>query len=161
MAILTNSGRAAAAAAIKSQPLHMAWGSGEESWDITPVSESAEATALVNEVGRRRVTQAQFCLPDPQGALVVPTGRFTVSDVPTKYIYMRFSFDFTDAAASVIREVAVFSGCTAKPEVPESQDYIIPSEIDNPGLLLVLENLSEKMIRSAAVRQQFEFVIQF
>lgn len=160
MAILTNSGRAAAAAAIKAQSLFMAWGSGDPAWDTTPVPEPAEATALVNEIGRRRVTQALFCLPDPQGELVVPTGRFTQSDAPTKYLYMRFSFDFTDAPASTIREVAVFSGTTVKSSVPAGQDYIVPSEIDNPGLMLALERI-DALVRSASVRQQFEFVIQF
>ena len=160
MAILTNSGRAAAAAAIKAQSLYMAWGGGDVSWDTTPVAEPADATSLVNELGRRRVTQAMFCLPDPQGELVVPTGRFTVSDAPTKYLYMRFSFDFTDAAASTIREAAVFSGTTAKASVPAGQDYIVPSEIENPGLMLALEHI-DALVRSASDRQQFEFVIQF
>jgi len=160
MAILTNSGRAAAAAAIKAQSLYMAWGSGDPAWDVTPVPEPAEATALVNEIGRRRVTQALFCLPDPQGELVVPTGRFTQSDTPTKYLYMRFSFDFTDAPASTIREVAVFSGTTVKVSVPAGQDYVIPSEIENPGLMLALEHI-DALVRSSSVRQQFEFVIQF
>ena len=160
MAILTNSGRAAAAAAIKAQSLYMAWGGGDASWDTAPVAEPADATALVNELGRRRVTQAMFCLPNPQGELVVPTGRFTVSDVPTKHLYMRFSFDFTDAAASTIREVAVFSGTAAKASVPPGQDYILPSEIESPGLMLALEHI-DALVRSASVRQQFEFVIQF
>lgn len=161
MAILTSSGRSAAAAAIKERSIHMAWGGGSPLWDVKPESESADAVALTDEVGRRRVTSAQFCLPDPQGELVVPTGRFTVSAVPTKYLYLRFSFDFADAPASTIREVAVFSGTTPTVETPVGQDYIIPSEILDPGLLLVIEHLDEKMIRSASVRQQFEFVIQF
>ena len=160
MAILTNSGRAAAAAAIKAQPLYMAWGSGDVAWDTDPAAEPADAIALVNELGRRRVTQVIFCQPDTQGELVVPTGRFTVSEAPTKYLYMRFSFDFTDAAASTIREVAVFSGTTPKASVPSGQEYIVPAEIEDPGLMLALEHI-DALVRSASVRQQFEFVIQF
>lgn len=160
MAILTNSGRAAAAAAIKAQSLYMAWGSGDVSWDTVPVPEPAEATALVNELGRRRVTQALFCLPDDNGELVVPTGRFTVSATPTKYLYMRFSFDFSDASASTIREVAVFSGTVPDAGIPAGQDYLIPSEVQGPGLMLALERIAA-LARSSSVRQQFEFVIQF
>lgn len=160
MAILTDSGRAAAAAAINAQPLHMAWGSGDPLWDDTPFPEPADATELVNEVGRRRVTQAMFCLPDEQGGLIVPTGRFTASSVPTKYLYLRFAFDFTDAEASTIREIAIFSGTTAVPGVPEGQDYLVPSDIADPGLMVVLERIPA-LVRSASVRQQFEFVIQF
>ncbi len=160
MSILTNSGRAAVAASIMSQEIHLAWGSGDAAWDTTPVPEQADSTALVNEIGRRRITRALFCLPHPQGELIVPTGRFTQSDAPTKYLYVRFSFDFADAPASTIREVAVFSGTTVKDSVPADQDYIVPSDIENPGLMLALEHIGA-LERSASVRQQFEFVIQF
>lgn len=161
MAILTNSGRAAAAAAVKAQPIHMAWGTGLPAWDDAFVPEDVTATALVDEIGRRRVTQVQFCLPDAQGELVVPTGRFSVSATPTKYLYMRFSFDFTDAPANTIREVAVFLNTTAKASVPAGKDYLVPADIESPGILLALEHLTTKLVRSSAVRQQFEFVIQF
>lgn len=161
MAILTNSGRAAAAAAVKSQPIHMAWGSGDPAWDATPVPEPVDSIALVNEIGRRRITQSQFCLPDAQGELVVPTGRFTISAVPTKYLYMRFSFEFTDAPASTIREVSIFLNTTAKTDIPAGQEYLVPENILSPGIMLALERLSPKLERSSAVRQQFEFVIQF
>ena len=160
MAILTNSGRAAAAMAVKSQPIHMAWGSGDPDWDATPSPEAATATALLNEIGRRRSTQVIFCEPDPAGELVVPTGRFKASDVPTKYLYMRFAFDFTDAPASTIREIAVFIGSTAKPAVPAGQEYLVPSDVLDPGMMLALEHIP-KLVRSSSVRQQFEFVIQF
>lgn len=160
MAILVNSGRAAAAAAVKAQPIHMAWGSGDLAWDDAPEPEQATATSLLNELGRRRATQVLFCLPDPQGELVVPTGRFTVSTVPTKYLYMRFSFDFLDAPASTIREIAVFIDTKASPSVPAGQDYLVPAEVADPGMMLALEHIP-KLVRSASIRQQFEFVIQF
>lgn len=160
MAILTNSGRAAAAMAVKAQPIHMAWGGGDPEWDDVPVPEPATATALLNEYGRRRATQVLYCLPDAQGELVVPTGRFTASATPTKYLYMRFAFDFTDAQASTIRELAVFIGTIAKVSVPAGQEYLVPSEIEDSGLMLALEHIP-KLVRSANVRQQFEFVIQF
>lgn len=162
MAILTNSGRAAAAMSVKAQPIHMAWGGGDPAWDDLPVPapEQAVATALLNEFGRRRATQVLYCTPDPQGELVVPTGRFTASSTPTKYLYLRFAFDFTEAQASVIREIAVFIGSIAKADVPAGQDYLVPSELQDPGMMLALEHIP-KLIRSASVRQQFEFVIQF
>ncbi len=160
MAILTNSGRAAAAMAVKAQPIHMAWGGGDPAWDDVPVPEPATATALLNEYGRRRATQVLYCLPDAQGELVVPTGRFTASATPTKYLYMRFAFDFTDAQASTIRELAVFIGTIANVSAPSGQDYLVPSEVQDPGLMLALEHIP-KLVRSASVRQQFEFVIQF
>lgn len=159
MAILTNSGRAAVAASVKAQTIHMAWGSGDPAWDTTPVPEPLDATALVAELGRRKATQVLFCTPAADGELVVPQGRFSASSDPTKYLYMRFSFDFEDAAASTIREVAVFLGTVVKAGVPAGKDYVVPSELDKPGQMLVLERIA-KLERSASIRQQFEFVIQ-
>ena len=102
----------------------------------------------------------QVSLHAAQGELVVPTGRFTASATPTKYLYMRFAFDFTDAQASTIRELSVFIGTIANVAVPAGQDYLVPSDVQDPGLMLALEHIP-KLVRSASVRQQFEFVIQF
>ncbi|MGL4459787.1 MAG: hypothetical protein ACRCUB_15630, partial [Plesiomonas shigelloides] len=85
---------------------------------------------------------------------------FSVSQTPTKYLYLRFAFDFTDASDKTIRELAVFVGTTAKSSVPVGQDYLLPSDIEDHGQMLVLEHI-QKLVRSPQVRQQFEFVVQF
>lgn len=159
MAILTTSGRAALAAAITAQSLHLAWGAGDPAWDEAPVPEDIGTTALLNELGRRRVTQTLYCLPSADGELIVPSGRFTVSDVPTKYLYMRFRFDYEDAAGASIRELAIFSGTQLVAEVPPGKDYVVPADIAEPGFMLAVEHIP-KHDRSGSVREQFEFVIQ-
>jgi len=159
MAILTNSGRAALAAAIVAKPIHMAWGSGDAAWDATPVAVTTSATALVNEIGRRTATQIKYCTPLVGGELVVPTGEFTESLTPTKYIYLRFNFDFVDAPVASIREVAVFSGTVLRSGLPEGQRYFPPADVSNPGILMVIERIP-KFERSPSVRQSFEFVIE-
>lgn len=160
MAILTDSGRSAVATAILAQPIHLAWGNGDIAWDATPAPETPATSQLLAEVGRRKVTQALYCKPDPAGELVVTEGRFTVSNTPTKYLYLRFAFDFTDASDQTIRELAVFIGTIAKSTVPLGQDYLLPSDIEDHGQLLVLEHI-QKLVRSPQIRQQFEFVVQF
>lgn len=97
MAILTTSGRTAMAIAIAAQPLHLAWGSGNAAWDDAPVSESIEATALVSEIGRRAVTLVQFCLPAPDGELVLPSGRFAIRSEPTNHLYRACKVDCVNA----------------------------------------------------------------
>ena len=161
MAILTNPGRAAIAVAVKAQEIHMAWGRGQTSWDggNTP-AESIDAAALTAEFGRRRASQVLFCTPDANGPLFVPSGRFSPSDTPTKYLYMRFSFDFNDSPSEAIREIGIFMGTVAKPTVPAGQDYLLPSEVQDPGNILSIEHL-QRIDRNAQTRQQFEFVIQF
>jgi len=160
MAILTNSGRAAVVAAIRTQPLHMAWGAGRAEWDLTPESEPILATALESEIGRRELTQSLYCVPDESGDIIVPNGRFSVSEKPTNHLYLRFNFDFSDAASSIIREVGVFLGTVVKPGLPAGQKYFTLAQLENPGQLLSLERVP-KFERNAAVRQSFEFVITF
>lgn len=87
----------------------------------------------MQEVGRRKVTQTLFCSPDPTGEIVVSEGRFTVSQVPTNYLYLRFAFDFLDAQDATIRELGVFIGTQAKSTTPAGQDYLLPEDIEDPA----------------------------
>jgi len=160
MAILTNSGRAAVSEVLMDQPLHLAWGSGDAAWDTEPVSEPLTALALEAEIGRRTATQVQYCRPDADGEIVVPNGQFAISAEPTNFLFLRFTFDFADAATATIRELGVFVGTTIKSTVPANQQYFLPADIESPGRLMLLERIP-KLDRSPEIRQQFEFVVQF
>lgn len=160
MAILTNSGRVATATAVKSQEIHLAWGSGAEQWDILAEPENITDTTLVSEIGRRKASFVAYCVPDEEGDIEVPNGKFRTSATPTKYLYMRFSFDFSDAPASSIRELGVFVGTKVLDGLPPGQMYFVPAEIEDPGMLLMLEHIP-RFDRSASVRQTFEFVVTF
>lgn len=160
MAILTNSGRVATAVAMKGQEIHLAWGSGSEQWDILAEPENISDTTLVAELGRRKASYVAYCVPDDAGGIEVPNGRFSESAEPTKYLYMKFSFDFADAPAATIRELGVFIGTKVVDGLPPGQMYFVPSEITDPGMLLLLEHIAH-FDRSASVRQTFEFVVTF
>ncbi|WP_264688660.1 hypothetical protein [Wolbachia endosymbiont (group B) of Catoptria pinella] len=224
MSILTQSGRAAIAASIKEQSLHLAWGSGDANWESShqvekvfvedeialdhhtikdvrvftgqttyqpnivdsstgvikrtenssiPVSdkvtvdytestppEPINSIKLLNELGRRTADEVLFCTGDENGELVTPSGRFRSSNVPTNNLYLKFTFDFTDAANQVIRELGVMVGTKIKEGLPEGQRYFEPQDIEDPGILLVLEH-TVPLIRTAATRETFSFVVTF
>jgi len=230
MAILTTSGRAALAAAIKQQTLHLALGAGDPLWDtqksITaafaadgvidlgfahladirvtsldgntvyerdgdysanaregiltrlPAStlpidaevtvsfkiehppEAIAQVALLAEVGRRSVDEVHFVASDPEGEIVVPTGRYRLSSEPTHHLFIRVRFDFEDAATSVVREQGLFVGCTTDPGLPVGQKFFLPSQITDPGILLVLQH-SVPIVRQPSTRETFEFVVTF
>jgi hypothetical protein len=161
MAILTNSGRAALAIAVRNQPLHLAWGSGDPAWDTTPVPEPVIATALVAEVGRRGGPQVHYVVQDAAGSISLPSGRWEISVAPTNNLYLRFAYDYTDAETAHIRELGVFLGTVIKPAVLTATPgklYFPPADIQDPGVLLSLQRIP-KITRSGQTRQAFEFVL--
>jgi len=161
MSILVKSGRAAIAQAISEKPIHLAWGTGDVDWEDTPPDESMESTELLAEIGRRLLHRFEFVYPDDAGEIVVPTGRYAISETPTEHLFMEFKFDFEDGAeADAIREYSVHIGSKIIEGLPIGQRYFLPTEIENSGIMLLLEH-SEPIHRSAASRQSFEFVITF
>jgi len=227
MSILTQSGRAAIAASIKEQSLHLAWGTGDSSWesshkvektfvkgeiklDHQPIKdvkvvtgqtmhqpsvdytvdsstgvikrtenssipvidkvtveytestppESITSQKLLNELGRRTEDEVLFCTGDENGELITPSGRFRPSNVPTNNLFLKFTFDFTDAANQVIRELGVMVGTKVKEGLPIGQRYFEPKDVENPGILLVLEH-TVPLIRTSATRETFSFVVTF
>ncbi|MFP3020506.1 MAG: hypothetical protein ACEY3F_04110 [Wolbachia sp.] len=228
MSILTQSGRAAIAASIKEQPIHLAWGSGDgnsgsshkvekifttdgkltldhhpikdvkvttgqiiyqpsidytidSNTSVIKLVENSSITAnnavtieytqntppepitsekLLNELGRRTAQEVLFCTGDENGELLTPSGRFKSSAVPTNNLFLKFTFDFTDAANQVIRELGVMVGTKIKEGLPRGQRYFEPKDVENPGILLVLEH-TVPLIRTAATRETFSFVVTF
>ncbi|WP_255453517.1 hypothetical protein [Wolbachia endosymbiont of Atemnus politus] len=91
---------------------------------------------------------------------MTPSGRFKSSDVPTNNLYLKFTFDFTDAANQVIKELGVMVGTRVKENLLPGQRYFEPKDIENPGILLVLEH-TVPLIRTAATRETFAFIVTF
>lgn len=158
MAILTTSGRTALAKALANETLHLAWGSGDAAWDETPELESIALTALVSEAGRRRSALVAYCVESETGDIIVPSGQFQSQLEPAPNLYVRFNFDFEDAATAEIREAAIFMGTVTNPSLPSGQLYFVPNEVVDPGTLVAIERFPV-IYRSSAVRQSFEFVL--
>lgn len=159
-AVLTTSGRIAIATAIKARTAHLAWGAGDAGWGNTPPAPPANATALLDEVARRKATLVDYCAPDANGAISVPEGKFAVSATPTNSLYFKFHFEFEEAVGSTIREQAIFLDTVAAGGVPSGQFYLLPAEVAQPGTLLVIERRAP-IVREITTRQLFEFVVTF
>ncbi len=161
MAVLQDSGRIVLARAVAAQAIHLAWGRGSPAWDAAPQPEPTDATALVDEIGRRAVTQLGYVVPDNEGEIELPSGaRYTAVAGPTRWLYVRFTFNFGDAAGEPIRELAIFVGTQAAAGVPAGQRYLTPAEVANHGDLYALERLP-KFTRNGDVRQVFDYVLPF
>lgn len=159
MAILAQTGRVVIAESIALRPLHLAWGEGDGAW-IEPPAEDAGATGLINELGRRTVTQVQYVIPDEEGEIELPGGNYTLSESPTNHLLITTVFDFGDASSDTIREIGLFAGTETGEGLPGGQKYFIPSEVTNPGRLLHIENVGP-IFRSVVIKETFKIVITF
>ena len=159
MPILTASGRIVIAESIEARPIHLAWGLGDGAW-TTPPSEDSTHTSLINEIGRLKASEVAYVVLDPTGDINTPTGIYKRSVTPTNSMLLGFNFDFDNASSSVIREIAVFVGCTTNPALPGGQTYFVPADIVASGRLLHLENLAP-IFRSPSIRENFQIVITF
>ena len=142
MAIYVNEAGAAVARAIKSAGLFFAVGNGATGWDELPASEDPASSVLVSLVGARAADLIQYCLPDEEGEINVSSGRYAASETPTRYLYVRATFDEPDAAGETLREAAVYVGLSRRPEVPPSQYYLSPADILDVGTLMLLNHFT-------------------
>lgn len=171
LATLTKTGRAAIALALSSRPIHLAWGSGDASWDgeDAALPSLVNATALVNELGRRTPATIGFVEPDDEGDIVIPVATGADGEVqearyksvtgPSPYLYVRVNYNFADASNAVIREIGVFMDTELKDGLPPGQRYFLPSDLKNPGLLVAAQIFQPPINRSPSVRQTIEFVL--
>ncbi|MCW5320550.1 hypothetical protein D5039_04940 [Verminephrobacter aporrectodeae subsp. tuberculatae] len=160
MATLQESGRIALAIAIVSQPIHLAWGRGDTTWDSVPSPDPNNAITLAREIGRRAATQVSYCRPEPTGEIELATGRYALTATPTTNVYVKFTYAFGDAAGETVRELGIFLGTQIKATVPAGQRYFLPADLLTLGRLYALERVTG-FLRSPTVRQVFEYVLPF
>ena len=171
LATLTKTGRAAIAKALADRPLHLAWGGGLAAWDAegAELPSLVNATALVNELGRRTPATVGFVKPDDEGDIVIPVSvgaggevqdaRYRSVAGPSPYLYVRVNYNFEDASNAIIREIGVFMDTELKAGLPAGQRYFTPGDLANPGLLVAAQIVSPAINRSPSVRQTIEFVL--
>lgn len=160
MATLTQSGRAGLAASVKDRNIYIGIGAGATSWDASTPAESTTSTGLTDAVGYRITSQKDFVVADASGSISLPSGRFEISSAQTNQLYLRFTLDFADASTSTVRETAVFLDATPSSGLPAGQVFFAPSDMTSSGTLYLIEHVPA-IIRTAATRETFEFVLTF
>jgi hypothetical protein len=161
MPVLQQSGRVLLAKAVAARTIYIAWGRGVPAWDANPESEPADAVALVDEIGRRLVTDIAFVRPDPAGEIEMPGGeRFSVAGAPTSWVRLRATFLFEDARGETVREVGVFFDTQIAPGVPPGQRWVPRADVLDPGQLYTLERRAAEY-RSGSVRTVEEIILPF
>ena len=156
-------GRIGIAELIAAQTLTLAWGRGLPAWDAVPQPEPTDATGLIDEVGRRLVTQAGFVFEDSAAGLIeTADGRkWTLSATPTRTLYTRTVFRYDEAPGETIREFGLFFGTTFTPGLPAGQRYFLPAQVVHGGRLLSKTHLPTKHICDGIQNYSQELVTPF
>ena len=160
MATLVTTGRAGLAASVQARNIFLGIGSGDSSWDggNTP-SESISSSALQTPIGYRKSAQVDFVTAATNGAISLPSGRYDVSATQTNLLYLKFTLDFADASSSTIRETGIFLDVQTNAGLPAGQMFFDhATEVTSAGTLYLLEHVAA-IIRTAATRETFEFVL--
>jgi hypothetical protein len=159
--ILVEKGHIKLAKEMFDEDFRLGWGTlpTADEWGNNPPAEDLDATELVAEVGRIKTQTKNYVLPDDNGLIEIDGIKWAVSTEPTKYVYMKFVFEQDMNSADTIYQLGIFSD-TVPEAGKETEDYLLPTEIDNVGELLLLEN-QPAVYRNSATREIFEYVITF
>ena len=162
MSIFTHAGRAALAEMVLSRPIHLALGLGEDSWGTPPPAPDYDVIALRREIGRKKLFRGLFVHPDDHGVLILPGDRkYSISDTPTRHLYLQFIFDYNEGSGGAIRELGLFLNTKAKADLPPTQAFFRPEELENGGTLLLLEHLENPDTHNPQKKGEYETVLSF
>ena len=109
--VLTEVGHVALAEAMFDEEYFFAWGTVpiEQDWGNTPPTEELLDTLLIQEVGRIKQLAKQYVEIDNAGVIEVDGVKWSISATPTKYVYLKFTFDQTMNSADSIYQVGIFT----------------------------------------------------
>ena len=143
MAVLTYAARIDYAKELLSRTLHLAIGKGKAEWEDIPEKAEYEAVALVNEIGRKVLTRKFFVNEDDDGAITMPGGRkYSVSETPTRHLFLSCDFDYGEGVAEPIREVGIFKDTQLKSGFSGLREFFTPDKIQSSGTMIMLEHLT-------------------
>ena len=162
MAVLQQAGRIALAKAVAAQTIHIASGPRPARLDAAPEPEPITANALVDEIGRRLVTEVRFARPDDNGEIELPSGAALQRQrhtPPPSSTCARPSASTTPRARTCARWA-----CSSAPRSPRTcrpaSAGVLASQLTGKGELYTLER-RPRILRSGSVRQVEEIILPF
>ncbi len=159
--VLTETGHISLAEVMFAKEFWLAWGDvpdGQE-WLDTPPTEDTSSIELLAEVGRIKNLVKEYVILDENGVIEVDNLTWTISASRTKYIYLKFTFDQTQNSTDEIYQLGLFTDVV--PSVGhEADEYLQPTNIDDEGNILLIEN-QPVLFRNSATRETYEYIITF
>ena len=164
--VMTEVGHTAIASAVKKQDFYLSLGGlpedFEHPWTVEeePPAFDPKATDLILSFGYRKAARVLYAYEDPNGIIVAAGKRWSVTEEPTRHVYIEFRLDAEDAVGKTIYQTGLFMNLRPKADVPEGKLFLLPEEVEDKGILLMGENI-RPFHRYEGVREIFEFVLTF
>jgi len=161
---MTEAGHKVVAMAMKKLEYYLGVGGLPENYP-TPWSVNEEpppfdpnSTALLYPYGYRKVSRVEYVYEDPNGLLIVGDKRYSVSEEPTRQIYLEFLLDSEDAAEKTIYQMGIFVNLQKKPDVPDGKLFLLPQDVENTGTLYMGENI-RPVYKQEGIREIYTVIL--
>lgn len=151
----------AVAEAIKNQDLYLGWGGKADGlfWENSPPNIDVNLKVLPNEICRRKILKKSFIEENPAGTISAAGKKWAKSDKPTKNLLLEVTHNPEDVPTAIIYSIGVYVGTKIKASSSQI-DFLLPSDLENPGTLLVSQYIVP-IIRNEATSESRQIIICF
>lgn len=125
---------------------------------VKPATPSLSAITLVNELGRKEIFNKQFVVANTQGEIIVPGGRYSLSNVPTPYLFLSCTLLEPELSTALIKEIGVYVNPTFFVNPINGEALFAPDEFSDLGKLMTLRHYTA-IQRNEGARETFQYVI--
>lgn len=165
MATFTEKGHTALALALYQLPFFFVLGTLPEDYpdkwtvDQEPPPFDLE-DSIIQPVGYKIETYKTFVQEASDGLIEAFGKRYTPFPTPTRFLYVEFKLDKEDAVGQTFYQLGLAINTKIKPDVPQGKQFFLPEEIEDPGILLLGENIRPTYKNIGEVRQYYT-LLQF
>lgn len=142
-----------------------AWEGETEPGFVAPLP-SVTTKTLTELVGMKLVSTKSLVYPDDDGTIVYRDQtwrRVSIADaieLGAHWVYIETSIEYDELPAVGYRQIGVYSRVTPKSTVPASKKVLLPADIENVGILEILDQ--RKVVnRNEDSRDTFSMIVEF
>jgi hypothetical protein len=168
MAITTTLGHVSRAIDFYNKP-SIFFGFGKQTpWanEDAPDAPLVSATAIEEPLGYKQIESKYMVVPDENGTIVYRDSRWSAIPVDQAYdkkcrwVYIECYLRYDELPLGEYRQMGVLTGLTRKVDVPSGKPALLPEEVDNPGILEVLDN-SKVTTRNANQKELLSIILEY
>ena len=138
----------------------------ENNEDFSAPLPSVDAQTLDELIGMKRVDVKALVVPDEDGTVVYRDRTWRkispaeAIQLKAHWVYIEASIYYDELPARAYRQIGVYSMVTLKEGVAENSSVLLPDDIENTGVLEVLDN-RKVVTRNDDSRDTFSMIIEF